>query len=265
MDHPKSALNARAQKNIYVKSVPFFITNMSLNSTSKVYVKKIIFCFYVFFYLSCSILENGLEDPEKLANQKLEKDLNNIILAGIAQIPPCKPGLINEPGVWLDPNNASYYKSPYIGTLADGTTFCFGYSSNNGMGLFVTFDYPEAGRYKIQMFNDLEQGFGRRMVGGLLKQDIETISMSDLFDYEDSFAQLPDIIYPPFDISYPVCVLPGTEGQTNCVDDATSGSLRRSLMISLYSYSTGGITITCTGACNFSYPHRARIIISKEE
>nr|WP_100765958.1 hypothetical protein [Leptospira ellisii]PJZ90778.1 hypothetical protein CH379_22410 [Leptospira ellisii] len=232
-------------------------------SVSNIPTKKILFLLY--FCFSCSILETGLENPEKLANKKLEKDLNDIILAGIAQIPPCRPGLVNEPGVWLDSNHANYYKSPYIGTLVSGTTFCFGYSSNNGLGIFVTFDYPEAGKYKIQIFNELEQGFGRRMVGGLLKQDIETISMGDLYDYEESLAQLPDIVYPPFDTLYPICTLPRTEEQVNCIDDATSGSLRRSLMIALYSYSTGGITITCTGACNFSFPHRARIVISKEQ
>ncbi|EQA61904.1 hypothetical protein [Leptospira alexanderi] len=214
--------------------------------------------------LSCSVIENLIGKKEKNPTD----DLKVMTLVQLALTPPCKSGLVTESSVWLDSGHVNFYTSPHIGKLVDGTNFCYGYSQNDQSGVYATFDYPEPGNYKIQILNE-KQGVTLRTIGGVFKQDIETLTSIQFFDYQDNLALIPYDYRAPFDTNPPVCVATRGVGEITCTDTATTGSLRRSLFLTSFNTSSGRYKITCKGvACpttSTGPENKGRIVITKEK
>ncbi|AXR60737.1 hypothetical protein [Leptospira mayottensis] len=210
--------------------------------------------------LSCSVIENTIGEKKKDATD----DLKVLALVQLALTSTCKSGVVTDSSVWLNSDHVNYYTSPHIGKLIDGTNFCYGESLNSGTGVYATFDYPEPGNYKIQILNEKE-GAARRTIGAVLKQDIETATSTQFFDYQTKLALIPYDYRTPFDTNPPVCTATRGVGQVTCTDTATTGNLRRSLFLTSFSTFSGGYKITCTGNCATFPENKGRIIITKEK
>ncbi|WP_061249691.1 hypothetical protein [Leptospira alstonii] len=201
--------------------------------------------------LSCQILE----DPAGKKEKDPTDDLKTLAVIQLAMIPPCKQGLITNYTSW------SNFGSPYIGKLTDGTNFCYS-SMSSGLGVFATFDYPEPGSYKIQIFNEKEENL-RRTIAVVLKQDIETLTSTQFSDYINKLALIPYNYRTPFDTVPPVCIVARGEGQTTvCTDTATAGNLRRSAFITTLVINTN-YTLICEGNCPHFIDNKGRIVITK--
>ncbi|RHX86802.1 hypothetical protein [Leptospira stimsonii] len=212
-------------------------------------------------FFSCSIIETAMGKREKDPTD----DLKILGLAQIALVPPCKIGVVTESAVWLNPGHAHYYTSPYIGKLIDGTNFCLGYSLSDRSGVFATFDYPEPGNYKIQIFNEIE-GPSRRTIGGIFKQDIETLTSIQFNNFQEKLLLIPFDYQSPFDTLPPVCVATRGIGQSVCIDTASTENLKRSLFLTSFNTSSGGYTVTCKGSgCPTGPDNKGRIVITKEK